>query len=241
LETLLRKPDYDVIAIWFRQHHEESGDFPEPVKGAASGAAHGAGVGAGGVGGGCVEGLFSGILFLACLALMPVGAITGAIVGASGAHSESEVTRATEALRDAILMAEPDAEIQKALRGRLDEHSDQRYQFRYFYEYDDELTTAELASQGIDAVLWLEAMSPDLEVYGMIDPDAAVVLAVRGTLEGTARKDISPSITWAYRSKRRDYFKLADNDARLLREAIKRSYDEISKLIVADLFSEPSK
>ena len=83
-------------------------------------------------------------------------------------------------------------------------------------------------------------MPPDLEVYGKIDPDAAIVLAVRGSIEDTQGENISPSITWAYRSKRRDYFKLADGEARFLRESINRSYDEISKLIIADLFWTPS-
>ena len=229
------KRGYRVIAIRVEPYQAELGRFAEPVKGAGRGAAVGAKDGTGGMVGGCIIGS-GGLLLLVCLALTPVAAVTGAIVGAGSAHSGVEVTRATEALQDAILAAKPDEGIREALSARLRELPDQRFEFVYPSGIEDSLSDAQLGSKGIDAVLRLQVIHLDLEVRGEIDPDAAIIYAVRGSLDDATGKRSSALVTWTFRSKRRDYFELAADEARRLRESINRSYEEIGELIVADLF-----
>ncbi len=167
---------------------------------------------------------------------MPVAAVIGAIVGAGARHSEEEVTDATAALKKALAEAAPDVGLRNAIVDRVVAASGGRYRIRALSAQETRLADEDLAGLGIDTILQLEVSRIDLAVFGRIDPDAAIALTVRAGLHATTGGLAHTPASWTYIGDRHNYFKLAADNAGLLRDLMNRSYEEISAFIVADLF-----
>lgn len=225
--------DYRVIAVRSKTLYQDDILFQQPVNGAGSGAASGAAQATGEVLGGCGTG---GASLLICLGLAPIAAIVGAIYGSIHAHSEREVAQASAKLKEGIAEAEPGPGIERAVVTRLRIAGSGRYEVRTLSGNELNLTSVELGEEGIDAILEIEVSRLDLAVFGRIDPDAAIILAVRAAMVDTRVGLTAPALTWAYHGAHHDYFELAGNDARLLRDSIIQSYEEVAELIVSKIF-----
>ena len=93
----------------------------------------------------------------------------------------------------------------------------------------------------MDVVLELQIVSMGLGVPPeSIDPDASYIMRTRAKLIDTSAGPVGPAQSWGYMSEPFDYFELADEDARLLRQATEKGYSEVAHLIVSDLFAEPA-
>jgi hypothetical protein len=176
------------------------------------------------------------LLLMFCIALLPVGAVTGAIVGAGAAHSEESVEQATRSLKSALAEAQPVAGVERAIIEEMRGIGDSRYQVHAMSKSEKGLSNQELTKHGIDAVLEVKVSHLDLAVFGKLDPDASISLTVRASLHGTNNGTISAPLTWTYLGDRHDYFDLAADDGRLLRDLVGQSYEKIGKMIVTDLY-----
>lgn len=158
------------------------------------------------------------------------------MAGAGASHSKEEVTNATVALKNALERATPAEDVKKAVAGELKKYRGGRYEVRALSQSEAGLSNEALANAGFDAVLDIEVQDLDLEVFGRINPDAAVVLAIRASLNSILRRKNTVPFSWTYRGERYSYFVLAKADARLLRSSIKNVCARISTLVVLDLF-----
>ena len=231
--ALLRTEDYEVIAVRSKPF-EVSNDWEEPIRGRLGGGA----LVAGQATGQCIVQCTSEpdpFSMVVCLVLTPIATVAGAIYGAATGHSEEEVTQAVTALKEAITAATPVTGVEQAVMTRLRTTGDGRMQWRTLSQSELNLSVEELAELGIDAVLELRVSPIDLAMFGRIDPDAALVLAVRAELIDTNSGSASVGASWAYEGTHYNYFDMAENEARLLRESIQQSYDKIAQVIVADL------
>lgn len=227
--------DYEAIVVRSRPFTGNI-EFEQPLAGVGRGAAVGAGQASAEMILGCMESGGDPLVGLFCMTLTPIAAITGAIVGAGVSHTEQEITHATKILKDTIAAANPVANMQHFVVRRLRQTRDGRYDIRALSEHETNLNNAELAERGIDLVLELEMTQLDLAVFGRIDPDAAVIFTIRAHLNDTHKGHVSVPISWIYKGVRHDYFELAANNARLLHQSINQSYEDVSALIVDDLF-----
>ena len=210
--------------------YKDVSNWQEPLRGAGSGAATGAGQALGeyascpGSGG------------LLCIALLPIFVVVGAIGGAIVSHSDEEVMQATAVLKNTIATATPVIGVEQAVTDQLRATPAKHYEVRALSERELGLSYAQLAEEGVDAVLELQVSRLDLVIFGRIDPDAAVYFLVRADVVDTSTGPTNRSLSWAYLDTRYDYFEMSANNAHLLRGSIERSYKEVAELIVADLF-----
>ncbi len=211
--------------------YKDVSNWQEPLRGAGSGAATGAGQ-ALGENAECAGG--TGLL---CIALLPIFVVVGAIGGAIVSHSDEEVMQATAVLKNTIASATPVIGVEQAVIDQLRATPAKHYEVRALSERELGLSYAQLAEEGVDAVLELQVSHLDLVIFGRIDPDAAVNFLVRADVVDTSTGPTKRSLSWAYLDTRYDYFEMSANNAHLLRGSIERSYKEVAELIVADLFS----
>jgi len=163
----------------------------------------------------------AGAVVLFCLALVPVGAVVGAVAGASASDSIEEIETATLALRTTLQAADPAQGIRRAVTDALQVRG----------------IPVEPANGSGDAqhILELSVSSFDLLVIGRIDAEAAIVLNVQADLryrDGTAR---SPPMSYGFISAPVEYLDLARDDAELLARMIEEAYVRTAGLIVDDL------
>jgi len=224
---------HDVVGIRVRPYTLNI-NINEPSKGAGKGALTGAGkAGAGWLGGGAGGDPYAAVVLVA---LLPVAIVTGAITGAVMAHPEDEVIEATTAIKGALADARPAIGIQEAIVKDCADLKGRQVKVRPLSESEINMSPAQLAGLGIDAVLDIEISHLDLIVFGDLNPDASLTMAIRSSILVTDMGTVSASSSYSYMGKRHNYFELAEGDAYLLRESIKQSYKEIAGLLVTDSF-----
>lgn len=229
-----KKSNQGVIAISVKPF-ELNTKFDEPVAGAGKGAVTGAGMAAGAWGTG-IAGTTDPYATVLYVALLPVAVITGAITGAVAAHPEAEVVKAITAIKVALSEEKPTEEIQNAIINSLSSLSGSRLPIRLLSESEMKMSPDQLAGLGIDTLLLVEISHLDLVIYGKMDPDAALTIAIRASVTKADTMESTPPSSWTYSGKRHDFFELAKDDAHLLRESIKKSYKEIANVLVSDYF-----
>jgi hypothetical protein len=211
----------------------------DPVKGAGRGALSGAGQGA-------ASGFLVGASFcqtpdpLACAfglvlgtALAVPGAVVGSIAGASLAHPAEEVEAATASLVAAMADARPHEDVARQIAEAKHLPHDLRAMDAGAYVAGD---YSQLAEDGRDSVLEIEAVLLELYVAGDIDPDISPKLTVQGRLVRAGDDVELYSRTWLYWGQERDYFEAAADDARLLRQDLQDGYEALAARIANDLF-----
>ena len=221
-----------IIAVRSMPFHD-SGGWREPLRGPGSGFAIGAVEGA--------DASFQSFCpssddILMCIGLLPVFVVVGAIVGAAISHSDEEVTQATNALRRTISTSMPTAGVEQAVINQLRATPAKQFEVRSLSETEVGLSYAQLAEEGVDAVLELQVSRLELVIFGRIDPDAAVYYLVRADVVNTSIGPTNRNLSWGYLGTTYNYFEKAADDGLLLRNSIERSYEEVAELIVADLF-----
>ena len=226
--------EHSVVAIRVKPYTSNI-NIDDPVAGAGKGALTGAGAAAGAWG---VElaGASDPYEAIVYVALLPVVVVTGAITGAITAHPETEVIKATTAIKAALSDTKPAEGIQDALVKSLTSLYGDRVRTQFLSGYEMNMSPDQLAALGIDTVLDLEISHLDLVVSGKLDPDAALTMTIRASVIVTDTKAATPPSSWTYLGKRHDYFDLAEDDAHLLRESIKNTYKEIANVLVTDYF-----
>jgi hypothetical protein len=220
-------------------------ELQTPAKGQSGGAWSGAGQGAwGSVAVGLRAGLLSGhpigFLTLTALgvALAPVAAITGGVMGASNAYPEREVSAAEAVLRRTLTQADPAGAVRERVASIAGTTTPReltgRPQLAQGHGYSD------LRGDGFDTALEILVVHLGLLGQGKIDPSLGLRLAVRGRLVSLDSFASRYERTWTYSGARRGFFAWAEDDARLLRAELERAYREIAVDVVSDLFLTPA-
>jgi len=202
-----------------------------PVRGAGQGAAMGAGQGAlgmivGGAGSGSPGGLIIGV------ALAPVAAIVGGVIGAARAHPDKEVTAAQSALTKAF----GELDFENRLRDKFVEitRRDTGVAVEALLESDHRASFRHLAPER-QTVLQLDARL-GFKVSGRIDPDITPMMLVRGRVLRTSDDSVLYQRLWCAKGAKSSYFDLAKNGAAALRSMVSRMGDTVAVQMVHDLF-----
>ncbi|MEJ2122811.1 MAG: hypothetical protein P8Z76_19340 [Alphaproteobacteria bacterium] len=202
-----------------------------PVRGAGQGAAMGAGQGAlgmivGGAGSGSPGGLIIGV------ALAPVAAIVGGVIGAARAHPDKEVTAAQSAMTKALR----ELDFENRLRDKFVEitRRDTGVAVEALSESDHRASFRHLAQER-QTVLQLDARL-GFKVAGRIEPDVTPMMIVRGRVIRTSDDTMLYQRLWCAKGAKSSYFDLAKNDAAALRSMVSSMGDTVAVHMVHDLF-----
>lgn len=210
-----------------------------PAKGAGAGAGRGAMIGTAGM----VEaGPRSGSpLALVAIALTPVAAAVGAVVGAAKAESAAKVEDSEATLRAAL----DGARLQETLKDRFLEAAQGRTRLSFIplppqpptsrFEQGAHET---LGGEGIAAILEI-GVFVHLQALGSINPPFALIAVARTRLTRAADGSEIHVQTFRYESKKHKFTEWAAGDANLLRRELDTAATTLSKRIV-DLFVYPS-
>ena len=191
--------------------------FIQPRSGRGGGALYGAGAAAMGameMGTGC-EGIGCGLIIPIALG----AAVVGGAVGAATSHSEQETKAATAALIAALKEADPGRDLEAHVVGKgpvapkgpkLRRGTSGRTLLRLKVQIHLGLTGSR------------------------IDPDVITALYVTGTLRNGSGAPVT--VTWSHRSAPYSYFRLAENDGKLMRDVIRAEAAEVARLIRSEMY-----
>lgn len=219
-------------------------EFRDPARGWAGGAGRGAALGAGRTVGTAFEigvhGRELGVLIMALgIALAPVGALVGSVVGGATAEPAAKVEEAEAALKNALAALK----IQEGIRDRVLQvaRDDARRRFVLLPELGpdspgEEVPYPSLASEGIDTVLEVSVPSLGLAGEWTVNPPLTLVLAVRSRLIRVADGTVLDAHALAYRSEQRVLSEWGANNAQPFHDALDRAYQSLAEKIVEDLF-----
>jgi hypothetical protein len=202
-----------------------------PVRGAGQGAAIGAGQGAlGMIVGGARTGDPAGLVL--GVALAPVAAIVGGVIGAARARPDKEVTAAQSAMTKALR----ELDFENRLRDKFVEitRRDTGVAVEVLSESDHRASVRHLAPER-QTVLQLDARL-GFKVAGRIDPDITPIVIVRGRVIRTSDDSMLYQRLWCAKGAKSSYFDLAKNDAAALRALVSRMGDSVAVQMVHDLF-----
>lgn len=187
--------------------------------GAGAGAAMGAGAAlGGGATAGSVPGLAVGV------ALIPLFALGGAIIGAASSHSAAEIAQAQRDLAKAL------AETDIAGRMRAGLLAATPAEGASLQAVESEATA------GFDQLLEIELWSIGFTAEGVYDPDVTTWIFASLRLRRVVDDACLYERLWLYRSAERAYFTLTADGAKLMRADLLTAADQLAGGMRTDLF-----
>jgi hypothetical protein len=212
----------------------------KPVSGSEDGALTGAAQGGGGslMGGAsvcqggeaysCAAGLFLGIILAA------PAAIIGGVVGASLAREAEEVDSAALTLEKALA----DVKVTDGIRAALVRRARDKLDLDIVPPASHEDSKPGKMTEAPETVASLELTADEFKIVslGKIDPDLRVEMTINATLSRGAGAGNAYYRGWKYQSKTQNYFALAADNAKGLKEMIAASYEKLARRVIYDLF-----
>jgi hypothetical protein len=169
------------------------------------------------------------------IALAVPSAMVGGVIGASSAHSEEEVDTATQSLLSALVAAAPDDALATNLPdvGRMNAGADLK-----LHDWKDGLAQnyKPLVDNGFDSAVEITVRAIRIDVIGDIDPDVSPVVIVEARLVSIPDGERLYERVWQYSGVERNFFRAAEDDARLFRSDLDNGYSHLASRIINDLF-----
>lgn len=211
----------------------------------AGGAGRGAAIGAGRTVGTAAEiGVhgrdLGGVLIIALgIALAPVGALVGSVVGGATAEPAATVEEAEAVLKNALA----ELKVQETMRDRvLQLARDQtRHRFILLSEQgptalDEKVSYQSLASAGVDTALEVNVVSLGLEGPWSINPPVALFMTLRTRLVRVGDGIPIYEATFEYKGRARTFTEWAANNAQPFRDGLEDAYQSLAEKVVEELF-----
>ena len=168
--------------------------------------------------------------------LAPVGAVVGAGVGAGVAHSEEEVMAASASLNAALAEMTPTEDLFGHLR-----EAGSRHRVATLLQVEGVAAGRTEAPEesdpaGTEDTIKIGVETLTVDSRGEWDPDISILMSASARLVHAGDNAVLYRRSWQYRSPWRDYFDMAEDEARLLRDQIDTGLSELADAIMTDLF-----
>lgn len=204
--------------------------------GARSGAVQGAMGGAGLMMAGCEDSDSCLFAIVLGIAVMPITALAGGVIGAIRARSDEEVEAAARSFEAALRN-----DARQALLAAVVRKGERLTGRRFVIPEDDAAVPARNPGPGLMMVI--SKADLDFASEGEIDPDVTLTLQARMFLRQPGAVTSSYWRDWLYQSEPHGYFDLAASDGAKLKAEIDRAVNLVAERMVHDTFvsQDPEK
>ena len=168
------------------------------------------------------------------LLLAPPAGVIGAVVGASNARSAAEARATDGTLRAALDAEQSERELAREVVAATVRRAPER-RIEIFDRAQETSSYEQLQSQGYASVLEL-SLAYGFQSQGTISPDVTLDATVDARLILLASGTTVYERRWRYVGESHNYFRLAEDDAELLRGEFELMYSRLAETIIHDLF-----